>query len=69
MSKLADDMATYIRTGDLRGLSLVKTRDALMSRHLDNDATLTEAERKTLRALNDLLSSEPPERIRRARGH
>jgi hypothetical protein len=67
MSKLADDMATYIRTGDLRGLSLVKTRDDLMSRYLDNDATLTDDERKTLRTLNDLLSSEPQSRIERAR--
>jgi hypothetical protein len=67
MSKLADDMATYIRTGDLRGLSLVKTRDDLMSRLLDNDSTLTDDERKTLRTLNDLLSSEPRSRIEGAR--
>lgn len=67
MSRLADDMATYIRTGDLRGLCLVKTRDELMSRHLDNDPTLTDAERKTLRTLNALLSSEPQSRIERAR--
>lgn len=68
MGKLADDMAEYLRTGELRGLSLVKTRDDLMSRHLDNDATLTEEERETLRTLNALLSSEPEWRIRRARG-
>jgi len=68
MSKLVDDMAEYIRTGDLRGLSLVQTRDALMSRLLDNDPTLTDDERRTLAALNALLSSEPPSRIDRARG-
>jgi hypothetical protein len=69
MSKLADDMVAYIRTGDLRGLALVTTRDALMSRLLDNDPTLSEDERQTLRALDDLLSSEPRERIERARRH
>ncbi len=62
-------MATYIRTGDLRGLSLVKARDALRMRDLDNDRPLSDDERKTLRTLDALLSSEPASRIRRARGH
>jgi len=68
MTQLADDMDRYIRTGDLRGLTLVKTRDDLMMRHLDN-LPLTDGERALLRTLNALLSSEPAERIRRARGH
>jgi hypothetical protein len=69
MSKLTDDIATYLRTGDLRGLSIVKTRDALRMRQLDNDRPLSEDEAKTLRTLDALLSSEPPSRIERARGH
>jgi hypothetical protein len=67
MSKLADDMATYIRTGDLRGLCLVRTRDDLMSRYLDNDAAMTKDDIRMLHTLNALLSSEPRSRIDRAR--
>lgn len=68
MSKLAEDMATYLRTGDLRGLSLVQTRDELKMRLLDNDRPLNDDEAKTLRTLDALLSSEPHSRIQRARG-
>lgn len=67
MNRLADDMATYVRTGDLRGLSLVKTRDALRMRQLDNEP-MSAAEVETLRTLDALLSSEPHSRIQRARG-
>lgn len=57
--KLADDMATYVRTGDLRGLSLVQTRNDLRARR----PTLSGDEVKTLAVLDALLSSEPPERL------